>query len=193
MGRPSLKAKRRKEILNAFEACVAKFGLEGATLEKIAAEAGLARALIRHNMGNREELVESLVERFLERSQSSTRDMHDNLPDSNQLSTLIEWLFDPNYSDPQTVLVSEALIAASANDPSLAHKMRQWTNDFISGIEKVIIHDFPNAPQDRVAAVAAGITGIYFTVESMSPLGGIKSLSKNAKHAVELMITTLET
>ena len=34
MPRPSLKAQRSEEILDAYERCVARYGVEGATLEK---------------------------------------------------------------------------------------------------------------------------------------------------------------
>ena len=43
MGRPSIKAERREQILDAYETCVARFGVGGASLEKIAETAGLAR------------------------------------------------------------------------------------------------------------------------------------------------------
>jgi len=192
MPRPSLKEERREQILIAFESCVARFGIEGATLERIAEEAGLARALIRHNVGNRDDLINSLVERFLSRSKASSLDMYEALPEINKLTTLVEWLFDPAYSNPQHVLVSEALIAASADDPALAKKMRKWTTDFVRGVEKIIASDYPNASKEQVIAVAAGITGIYFTVESMSPLGGIKGLAESSKHAVKILIGSLE-
>jgi len=192
MPRPSLKKERREQIFIAFETCVARFGIEGATLERIAEEAGLARALIRHNVGNKEDLVNGLVERFLARSKASSAAMLASLPESGQLTTLVEWLFDPTYSDPQLVLISEALIAASADDHILAKKMRKWTTDFVTSIETVILKDYPNANNEQVIAVAAGITGIYFTVESMSPLGGIKGLAESSKDAVKILINSLE-
>ena len=46
--------RRRQEYLDAFEKCVARYGIEGATLAKIAEIAGLARPLVRHNVGNRD-------------------------------------------------------------------------------------------------------------------------------------------
>ena len=68
MPRPSVKTERTAEILDAFERSVARFGVEGSTLERIAEEAGLRRSLLRHYVGNRDDLLDALVERFLERS-----------------------------------------------------------------------------------------------------------------------------
>ena len=80
MPRRSLKEERRSQILDAFEICVARYGVEGATLERVAEEAGLARPLIRHNVGNREDLLDALLERYLESSEHSMRQLLAALP-----------------------------------------------------------------------------------------------------------------
>ena len=192
MPRPSVKQERREQILDAYEQCVVRFGLEGATLELIAKQAGLARALIRHNVGNRADLKEALIERFLARSRSSLDDMIDALPRRNRLAVLVEWLFDPDYLDPQTVLLSEALIAASTDDPLLARKMRGWTTGFVAALENAIRREHPDAGEATVTAVAAGLTGIYFNIESLSPLGDMPGLLDASKQAALLLIATLE-
>lgn len=192
MPRPSLKEERREQILDAYEHCVARFGVEGATLELTAKQAGLARALIRHNVGNRADLKEALIERFLSRSQTSLDDMIDALPRRKRLRTLVEWLFDPEYSDPRTVLVSEALIAASADDPLLAGQMRDWATDFVTTLVAAIRQDYPDANEATVSAVAAGVSGIYFNIESLSPLGDMPELFDASRRAALLLIDALE-
>ena len=192
MARPSVKEQRQEQILNAYEACVARFGIEGATLERIAEEAGLARALIRHNIGNRDELLDALVERFIKRSQEEIDEMLTQLPRKNKLPVLTKWLFDPAYTDAQFVQVSEALLMAASDDPNLAEIMRKWTMDFIHAIEKLIAEEYSNANQEMVSAVAAGLVGIYFNVESLNPLGGLEKLVNDSKRAVTLLIGLLE-
>ena len=187
-----MKEERRDQILDAYEHCVARFGIEGATLEVTAKQAGLARALIRHNVGNRADLMAALVERFLARSRSSLDDMIDALPSRNRLATLVDWLFDPDYLDPQIVLLSEALIAASADDPALARKMRGWTTDFVNAVESTIRSEYPDVRESTVSAIAAGLTGIYFNTESLSPLGDMPDLLDASKRAALLLIGTLE-
>lgn len=192
MPRPSIKEERREQILDAFETCVARFGLEGATLERIAEEAGLARALIRHNVGNREDLIDSLIKRFLSSSKDSLLEMYTHLPETNKVAALVELLFDPTHYDPKLVQVSEALIAASASNAVLAKKMRKWTADFVKAIETIIINDYPNAAKETALTIATGITGIYFTVESMSHLGRVKGFNQNSKQAAQILIDSLE-
>ena len=193
MPRPIVKGERREQILDAFEVCVARYGIEGATLAKTAEQAGLARALIRHNIGNREELLEALLTRFLANSRSSMAELIGNLPRKNQLRTLIDWLFDPDYSDPQLVQVSNALIAASSENAELAQRMQGWLDDFLTQLRKVVAEEHPEADPSLVAAVTAGVTGIYFNVEALYPLGEVAELSKASKDAALLLIRSLET
>lgn len=53
---------RRPQILDAFAACVARYGIDGSTLDRVAEEAGVTRALVRHYLGNRDEVVVALAE-----------------------------------------------------------------------------------------------------------------------------------
>ncbi|MEM9621694.1 MAG: helix-turn-helix domain-containing protein, partial [Pseudomonadota bacterium] len=68
MPRPSVATERRAEILEAFEACALRKGLQATTLADVAEEAGLPRPLVRHFMGNRDDMVAGLIERMMERA-----------------------------------------------------------------------------------------------------------------------------
>ncbi|SDL36589.1 TetR/AcrR family transcriptional regulator [Microbacterium azadirachtae] len=57
MGRPSLAAERRRQIIGVTIQCMAVHGVAGTTLERIADAAGMARGHVRHYVGNREELL----------------------------------------------------------------------------------------------------------------------------------------
>lgn len=192
MARPNLTDLRRQQILDAFETCVARYGIEGATLAKTAEQAGIARALIRHNLGNRADLVEALTKRFIKKSQIGTELLVRSLPSTGQSRALVKILFDPTYSDPHLVKVANALIAASPNDETLAAKMRDWSNDFIMALMKVFSNEHANASPDKVMAVATGIAGIYSNVEALRPLGDISTLSNSSETAALLLIATLE-
>lgn len=192
MPRPNMKEQRKAEIMKAFENCVARYGVEGATLERIADEAGLARALIRHNVGNREDLLTALIKRFFDRSAAGMEQMVAALPSQNRSRTLVDWLFDPAYSDPKQVLITEALIASAANDKALAKRLRNWTDDFVGSIENVLSAEFPKAPQEAISAVGAGITGVYFNIDSFALLGPMKRLRAASKAAALRLVASLE-
>lgn len=192
MPRPSLKQERRAQILDAYERCLIRFGVEGSSLEAVAKEAGLARALIRHNVGNRDQLLEAAVDRFLEQSRTSMEQLVAALPAERPLVSLIDWLFDPQGSDPHLSLVSDALIAASANDPALARRMRDWTRAFVDSITEVARKSHPGAEEAEVGAVAAGITATYFTAEALTPMGPMSELRVAFKTAALRLVQTLD-
>ncbi len=193
MARPNLKSERREQILDAFERCVARYGLYGATLDLVSEEAGLARPLIRHNVGNREDLIEAFIDRFLARSDAATALMVEHLPGSVPAHAMVNWLFQPDASsDNQLVLVSSALIMAGAHDAKLARMMRSWMADFIDRVVAVLRKAFPEATAGDVQAAAAGIAGIYFTYQSMVPLGPDTALRTGSHEAALKLLQTLE-
>ncbi len=192
MPRPSLKEERREQILDAYERCLIRFGVEGSTLEAVAKEAGLARALIRHNVGNRDELQQAAVVRFLERSDASLQELLDALPAQRPLERMIEWLFDPHSSDPHIALVSGALVAAGANDSALAKVMRDWNTDFFDKVAEVAGRSYPDAEVETLRAVAAGISSAFFVAESVTPIGPMSAFCADCKAAALRLARSLE-
>ncbi len=191
MPRPSLKDARRKEILDAYGRCIARHGVAGTTLELIAEEAGLARALIRHNVGNKDEILDAFVERYLATATAETDELFESLPEKKRIETMIGWLFDPAYSDAQAVNVSNALFMAAVERPSLAKPLRQWTADFTQRMEAEL-SDAYGESSARVEAVAAGIVAIYYNFESLALLGDLPRLRKTSEGAARLLAQSLE-
>lgn len=191
MGRPKITDERAEQILDAFEVCVARYGVEGATLDKIAKEAGLARALLRHHVGNRDELLELLIQRFSLKSKKSMEALKTQLPVSNRMAALISLLFDPKYSNTQFVLVASSLVVATHERPELANLLRQWVRSFVNFMSAEIEDEFPNSSKEDAQCVAVGITGIYFNVDSFTPLGKLPKLRSNSKAAALRLLGTL--
>lgn len=191
MGRPSVQVQRREEILDAFEICVAHFGVEGATLERIAAQAGLARPLIRHHLGNREELVDALADRFFEKWNIRTSKLIDDLPDDQRSDALLDRLFSSGDSDWQSVLVAEALISCSSTRPALAKQMSEWLQGYIATIANQLKLAFPSAAAESIRVISTGVVGIYFNLDSLEPLGAVKNLRKNSKAAARVLVDSL--
>ena len=191
MARPSLKEERRAQILEAFELCVARHGVEGATLERVAEQAGLTRSLIRHNVGNRDDLLEALVERFLASTETQLEELAKALPAERRLETLIDWLFDPTQTDGHEVLVSEALIAAAANDPGLAGELRGWLASVVDAFGEILAQDRPEADGESIEAVATGLTALYFNSESTAALGPMPELRQASRNAARRLIDSL--
>ena len=166
--------------------------MEGATLEKIAEQAGLARALIRHNVGNKDDLLEAFLDRFLGRATEATKSLIESLPRDDRVTTMIEWLFDPQFADVQEISVTNALVTAAIERPKLAKRLRSWTSGFIASIGMELKDAYPDADDETIDAVATGISGIYFSVDTMMPLGGMSRLRRSSETAARLLVSALE-
>lgn len=192
MARPSVREERTEAILDAFERCIARFGVEGASLQRIADEAGLARALLRHHVGNREELIAVLARRFADRTAAETADFLAELPAEGRLQAMIDILFDARYASPDSeVIVAEALIAAARTRPELRGILLRWYDDFEAALAGELRAAYPAAAEDAVRTVATGLTGIYFNVDSLTSLEPPEALRVRARAAAIRLIGTL--
>lgn len=67
MARPSNREERREDLVRALEAVLAEHGLGGATVAKVADEAGVAPGLVHHHFEDREDLMRALARSLLAR------------------------------------------------------------------------------------------------------------------------------
>jgi AcrR family transcriptional regulator len=200
MGRPSKKEQRTEEILDAFYRCVARYGLEGSTLEFIATEASLKRSLVRHYVGNRESLVDQLVDRVLTYSSVHWEAFLENVPsvDESQgsqevfIEYILEGLFSEQHSDAEYILVIESLIFSANHNPVLRKKMQQWLQRFTDDIGRILGEVFSDKTELDIKAVAFGVISIYFNLDSLSPLGMNHIYRKPAHNAARLLIHSLK-
>ncbi|MCV6636807.1 TetR/AcrR family transcriptional regulator [Candidatus Albibeggiatoa sp. nov. NOAA] len=192
MPRPSLKQQRKEEILHAYETCIALYGVEGATLQKIAETAGIARPLLRHYVGNNDELLNQAVDRFLIRSDAQMNQFIDS--NLQQSSELIEILLDYGQAEGQVndVTIALALMIASQTRPELKLKMNQWFNQVSQGFDIVLTKMYPKAEVTQVKTVSAGILGIYFNVDSLLPLGHFVTYREYSRQAMQQLLLILE-
>ena len=192
MARPRVTEARREEILEAFARCVARDGVEGASLQKVADEAGLARALLRHHIGNREELVLALAERFCHRSLAEMADLVAALPEKKRLETFITALFAPSYaSSAEDLKVGAALVNAAESRPELRGRLRAWYEAFEKIVAEELGRAYPKAKRGPRAEVATGIVGMAFSADSLSPLGDAKALFTRSRRAALRLAATL--
>ncbi len=192
MPRPSLKAERRQEILNAIERVVIREGVNGATLEKIAEEAAMRRSLLRHNIGNREQLLTAFLDRFFEKSNTVVQQMLDYLPEQGRMAVLLDYLFDEEYANSQLALVALALTSAAATDTHIRQRLKAWNLDYIATIAKELQRNYPQASAQGCYEVATGLVGIFFNAESLAPLGDMSEVRLASKRAAERLLLSLQ-
>ena len=189
MPRPSLKAKRRKEILDAYVTCIAQYGLEGATQERIAEEAGIARPLLRHNLGNRDEMIAALVDHVV----AEFGEMVDQIAAyATSLTELVDLVFDPRYrTDPKLNLAFQALVAASAAYPEMRAPLLKSVERYTMLIAKLVSKAAPSTTKRDRDTVAHGIAAISMSSDALDPLNpppGWRAAQKRAALAVIDMV-----
>ncbi|WP_420589697.1 TetR/AcrR family transcriptional regulator [Bacterioplanoides sp.] len=189
MSRPSLKTQRYQQIMDAYEYCVGRYGVEGATLERIATQAGLARPLIRHNVGNRDELMKGLLLRFDEKCDEFIRLLQQQLPESGRLPSLLDQLFVS--SNAHTAILANALVVAAGDNDEVAAKLKNWIERFSVFILNELQQEKPEVGRDELYAVACGIASIYANVAAYSPVSDLKDVRQACRTSAGLLLNTL--
>lgn len=192
MARPAVTEKRQEEILQAYERCIAKFGVYGATLAAVAKEAKISRPLVRHHVGNQEDLLEQAVQRFVLRTKLLLDDIKPE--DFTDIDAFIDIVFSSdNVDDGSYVIVASALISASFDNSNIRQHMQEWLHLISHWFYQHLIFHYPNEREEKLNIISAGVMGIYFNVDSLVPLGNISVLREQSKQAARLLIHGLST
>jgi AcrR family transcriptional regulator len=154
VGRPSVVVERRRQILDAVEECVVRYGLEGSTLERIAAEAGVTKSNLAHFVGNRGEIIEAAltlsVNRYVEGMQAQLSD----LPAEEQLGAYVELALEGSDQTRRATVVLDALSAAAVHDEQARALLRSGLERADSWIGELVRARYPDADPERRAAAA---------------------------------------
>ena len=194
MGRPSLANQRTTEILDAFEKCVGRYGLEGSSLERIAEEAGMRRSILRHYVGNREDLVRALADRVVEKYETTLTVHLESQKHRTPLKRLMSYLFPDSFrSTTESLLVIESLIAAAATDDEIQEKMKRYVQHLADRSAVLLREEFPHAGRQACWNVAWGIVSICFNQESLTPLNLEPRFARAAKKSAMVLIESLAT
>lgn len=194
MPRPSLKKERTQEILDAFERCVARLGLEATSLEAIAEEAGMQRSILRHYIGNRDAIIAAMIDRITNRYRAETKQLLGALPKSGKTDALIDLLFNDDEAESlEQRAVTEALLAAAGRYPVIRERFSTWMTEFVDVIARILAEDHPHAGQGECWTVAYGLVGLYFTNDAMAPLALPRRFNHAAQASARRLAATLLT
>jgi AcrR family transcriptional regulator len=193
MGRKSVRLERTGQILDAFERCIVKHGFQGTTLEKIADEAGVTRSILRHYIGNRDDLENALIERLGKRDDSTRFALLDAQTASHRLESLIDYFIEGWLEfgrDADTVF--EELIAASARNERLRNRLLNSYQSLEASAADELTHHYPDAPVDRCRTVAHAIMCLAYGHSTMWWLGFDRSRYPELKKLVGSFLQALE-
>lgn len=192
MPRKSLVRERTAQILDAMERCVAAHGLGGTSLELVAQEAGVKRSILRHYVGNRDELVRAMATRLTERYRGELRALVRSLNGPDAVEALLSALFaEPSAEDFRDVVVVEALIAASETDAEVRGPMAELVEATVDAVRVVLRRVHPGADARTAWSVASGVVGLYFNHASLHPLRLAPRHARAALDSARRLVATL--
>ncbi len=193
VGRPSNRDERYEQVMQALVRCVARFGLEGASLSQIADEAGLTRPLIRHHLGNREELITALKDYVLKGFQEQSDALVAYIPAGSSGEYLIDLLFSNTEGDsPDLVLAFAALTARAAEDESLRQACRESVLRFEKAIADILCGCYPAASRQSAEVAAHGIVALFLNVASLASLDMPDEWKKTARVLARRLLEDLK-
>ena len=187
MARPSLKETRSEEILDAFIQCVARYGLDGSTTERIAETANVGRPLLRHYLGNRDEMVTRLLDHVTSRFTKMTDELVNSLPQKNRFETLMNRLFERKTNASENAAVFQALVAASDRHKEIRKPLISFITRFEKAITVEIMREKPKTDIETCRIAASGISAIYFNTDAIMPLKPTKTWRNYQKLAAQAL------
>ncbi|RMG19039.1 MAG: TetR family transcriptional regulator [Deltaproteobacteria bacterium] len=147
MGRPSMREKRRREILDAFARVLASRGYAGATVAAVATEAGIAPGLIHHYFESKAELLSSLLRELLVRFRS--RVAHYEEREGDALRAYVDGALKLDArADRLAARCWVGILAEAVRDPAFFAQIRRLLDTEIQSI----IRRSGNALSDREAS-----------------------------------------
>lgn len=193
MGRKSLAKERRENLLDAFERCIVKFGLEGTSLEQVAEEAGMTRSIIRHYIGNRDDLVNALIERIVTQYGEQLEAEYAAVPDEQRIAYTLDDMFSKKETrnNHDSIIIS-VLMTAKDRYPKAKKMLVQLFEAIIQSVAKDLRNHYPKASKDACYQVAYALICMSEMHESFMWLGLKKRHYKDARFVAEALLKTLE-
>ncbi|SFS14190.1 transcriptional regulator, TetR family [Microbacterium sp. cf046] len=141
MARPSVAEERRQQIIDAAIRTIGTHGITGATLDRIAEEAGMSRGHVRHFVGNRDELLVETARRFY----FDGPDEDSILPSgTNSVAGAIDFLFGDEFTEPGNAnAVVFGLIEASRTNPAIAQILVRAYSGVETKLGELIAEEHP--------------------------------------------------
>ena len=188
MPRPSIRKRRAEEILEAYEQCIALYGVDGATQKRIATHAGMARPLLRHHVGNNNELLLKATQRFITRSQDKMdicREIDYQTP-----IEFLEYLF-LSESDEKDITIASSLIIAAQTQPDIQNMMKEWLENIEDIFLSVLSPFYPRISRQYLKMIIDGIIGLLFHAGTFSPLKEEEPLKNQSFEAAKVLLESL--
>lgn len=158
LGRKNLSSQRKEEILNAFELSIAKYGFANSSTHRISEVAKVKQPIIAHYFGNKEAMVEALVDRIMNDYVSRMQEALGDSSGNTRIQNLLDFLFGPGLLGNITKrnLIGQ-LLAASLHDEKLRDRMKGMYTSFLAMGVKELQVIYPEVSSVILERVVYGV------------------------------------
>lgn len=195
MGRKSLAEQRCTDILEAFERCIKKYGFAESSLERVAEEAGKSRNIIRHYIGNRDQLIAAYVRRVVDKLRLTATEISTTFPKEQLIPYVLDYLFwehaGDEQDDPAGRLISE-LWQTRQNNCAAQQILLDFYRDFEEILTQGLAQLYAQATLAQCRVVAYAIICLAESNWVLLDLGITRSHNQMARQSVETLLRSLE-
>jgi AcrR family transcriptional regulator len=169
MGRPSLADVRRPQLLEAYASCLARYGVEGTTLDRVAKEAGVTRGLVRHYLGNRDEVLRALGDWVRDGYLDWFEEVAERRADHDPIGALLDLTM---LAQPQElVVVIDALLREAPQDPYIASVLHDVYQAFFRWVDGRLHAALPDTDPTGRRQVALALLSFGFADTDFDTIG----------------------
>ncbi|MGH7802982.1 MAG: TetR/AcrR family transcriptional regulator [Candidatus Binatia bacterium] len=192
MGRPSLAALRREQILDAYESLLPAHGI-AVSFKRIAEAAGVSPSIINHYFGSRRKLNRAVFERIHARHRALFRKAGDKLRGRARLDALLQFMFGGEWSKTaQRIYVVLELLAQTSRNTEARKLMCETFLLFESVLDEQLEEAFPHSSRVDRQAVAYSLMCLGRANEQNIAVGIDRNRSRRALAAANVWVSILE-
>ncbi|MEL7315053.1 MAG: TetR/AcrR family transcriptional regulator [Cyanobacteria bacterium J06635_15] len=192
MGRKSLAAERREDILDAFEQCILERGIEGTSFQHIAQVLGMDRKIISHYFGNREALVDAVTQRIVDGFDSRMNEALANLEQAAGVMELVDAFYSQEGSAERTEILWAEILAYATRSEAVRDRLRQSYGKLFWAVGEALKREYPTVPKKQLQTAVYTVATLLDRSPMFEWIGVKGSPIKSAKVAIAKVLESLE-
>ncbi|HTI25678.1 MAG TPA: TetR family transcriptional regulator [Kutzneria sp.] len=193
VGRPSKAPQRIDQVLDAFTRCVARYGLDGTTLQRVADEAGMARGHIRHYAGNRDELREQFAQRLIRRYADRAEQLARAGSAGHRAEAVVGYFFGEEMEPSDDNAAINAILGAVRFDDTLRGRIHAVYAGLAAVLDQALADDHPGRPAATYRDAAYQILALAYGHWTLTEMGFPTAHARSAHQLARTVIGTVAT
>jgi AcrR family transcriptional regulator len=175
-------------LLEAYAACLVRYGVEGTTLDRVAKHAGVTRGLVRHYLGNREAVIHALGDWARDGYLGFMETVADRYPD-DPLAALLALAGEDQPKELYAVL--DALFAEAGRDAYIAKVLREVYDAFFKWMVAMLSRGLPDSDPVARRQVALALISFGWADTGFEVIGFRPSRQRDFRALTERLIDSL--